>query len=72
MAENDVPVVRKQRNEIAALETTVEALASENAIVLAALYRIAKYGSVKYGTWAEDVARGVLKKQGLKLPPDRE
>jgi hypothetical protein len=72
MTETDVPIVRKQRESIAALETTVEALASENASILKALYKIAAESWNKYGSWAESVARAELKKHGLKTPPERE
>jgi hypothetical protein len=72
MAEKTVPVVRKQRNEIAALETTVETLAAENASIMKALYRIAAEGWEHFGTWSVSIALAELKKHGLKTPPERE
>jgi hypothetical protein len=57
---------------VEALEETVAALASENASILKALYKIAADSWNKYGSWAESVARAELKKHGLKTPPERE
>ncbi len=74
------PIVRKQRERIEELESELE-----NALVRAeeaeekadtaedleaALFRIAKYDHEKSGSWAEGVARKVLRLHGLKTPPE--